>query len=182
MGENDNQSEEGSADQDELAAQVYDQLRVIARTRLARESPNHTLQATELVHEAYIKLRDHTSIFAADKPRFVMAAAEAMRRILIDHARSRARLKRGGPKMKRSMVEIADVADLADDHNPDQIMALDDAIRRLEEVDAHAAQVVKLRFYAGLSVEQVAEALGVSARTIKRDWQFSRAWLYVALE
>src|SRR4051794_4528198 len=98
---------------DQLLGQVYDQLRAIAQQRLALEAPGHTLQATALVHEAYLKLRHHQSIFVADKPRFVMAAAEAMRRILIDHARTRTRHKRGGPNVKRTMADVGDVADLA---------------------------------------------------------------------
>ena len=167
---------------DQLLAQVYDQLRAIAQRRLSQEAPGHTLQATALVHEAYLKLRSRATIFEADEPRFLIAAAEAMRRILIDHARTRGRLKRGGPGAKRSMIELADVAHLAADQDPDQIMALDEAIHRLEEQDAQAAQVVKLRFYAGLGVDEVAKTLGISPRTVKRNWQFARAWLFRELE
>jgi RNA polymerase sigma factor (TIGR02999 family) len=111
-----------------------------------------------------------------------MAAAEAMRRILIDHARSRRRIKRGGATAKRSMMDVGDVADLAADQDPDQIMVLDEAICRLEQVDARSAKVVKLRFYAGLSIEETAEAMGISTQKVKRDWQFARAWLYRVLE
>jgi RNA polymerase sigma factor (TIGR02999 family) len=161
---------------------VYDQLRAIAQQRLAQEAPGHTLQATALVHEVYLKLRNRDSLFTSDKPRFLIAAAEAMRRILIDHARTRGRLKRGGPTAKRNIADVSDVADLASDHDPAQIMALDEAIHRLEQEDAQAARVVKLRFYAGLSVEEAADALGISPRTVKRDWQFARAWLYRTLQ
>jgi RNA polymerase sigma factor (TIGR02999 family) len=178
---------EGQQKSEQLLADVYEQLRAIARHRLSRESPGHTLQATALVNEAYLRLCQNSSIFSADRGRFVMAAAEAMRRVLIDHARTRKRIKRGGG-MKRAAedisdvaAEISDVADLASDQDPEQIMALDAAIRRFEQEDPQAAQVVKLRFYAGLSVEETAEALGISTRTVKRDWQYARAWLFRAL-
>jgi RNA polymerase sigma factor (TIGR02999 family) len=167
-------------DSPDLLGQVYDQLRAIARKRLAQEKPGHTLQATALVHEAYLKLQSHPSVLNADKARFLMAAAEAMRRILIDHARTRKRIKRGG-EAKRTTMTVSDVADLAAVDDPEQIMALDEAIHRLEAEDAQAAQVVKLRFYGGLSVEETAAALGISDRTVKRDWQFARAWLFAAL-
>jgi len=162
-----------------LLAQVYEQLRAIARHRIASEAPGHTLQATALVHEAYMKLCMSGSGFQLnDKSQFVIMAAEAMRRVLIDHARGRNRVKRGGGAAKRA---LADVADLAADQDGDQIMALDEAIRRFEQEDAQAAQVVKLRFFAGLSVIETAEVLGLSERTVKRDWQFARAWLFRAL-
>jgi RNA polymerase sigma factor (TIGR02999 family) len=168
-----------------LLAQVYDQLRAIARQRIARESPGHTLQATALVHEAYMKLCRESSLFELDKSRFVFVAAEAMRRILIDHARTRGRAKRGGgadAKRERiGVTKIADVADLADGQDPDQIVALDEAIHRLEKEDPQAASVVKLRFYAGLSVAETAQSIGLSERTVKRDWQFARAWLFRTL-
>ncbi|WP_428939142.1 ECF-type sigma factor [Fontivita pretiosa] len=165
-----------------LLAEVYDQLRAIARNRLAHEAPGHTLQATALVNEAYLKLCQHSGIFAADKSRFVVAAAEAMRRILIDHARTRKRIKRGGGQIKRSAADISDVAELAVEQDPDQIMALDEAICRLEQQDRQAAQVVKLRFFAGLSVQETADAMGISSRTVKREWQFARAWLFNVLK
>src|SRR6476660_6827078 len=114
---------------DELLAQVYDQLRAIARSRLNDESPNHTLQATALVHEAWLKLCQRESVIALDRPRFVMAAAEAMRRILIDHSRTRNRAKRGGGVARRSPTDVADVLDFATVQDPDQIMSLDQAIR-----------------------------------------------------
>jgi RNA polymerase sigma factor (TIGR02999 family) len=165
-------------DSGELLEAVYDQLRTIARHRLSTENAGHTLQATALVNEAYLKLQQHSSVFQLDRGRFVTAAAEAMRRILIDHARTKRRDKRGGGA-KRA---IMDVADLATDADPEQTLALDDAICRLEETDPQAAQVVKLRFFAGLSVEETAQAIGISDRTVKRDWQFARAWLFKALQ
>jgi len=167
-----------SADSDALLKKVYDQLRGIARHRLSSENVGHTLQATALVNEAYLKLSQNPSVFQLDRTRFVMAAAEAMRRILIDHARTKRRHKRGGGA-KRAII---DVADLAADFDPEQTLALDEAIRRLEDSDAQAAAVVKLRFFAGLSVEETAVALGISDRTVKREWQFARAWLFQALQ
>jgi len=162
----------------ELLAQAYDQLRAIARARLAHEAPGHSLQATELVHEAYLKLRPNLSARDADRTRFFHLAAEAMRRILIDHARTKGRAKRGGGA-KRS---AADVAELAADQDPDEILALDEAIRRLEERDADSARIVKLRFFAGLTVPEVAQITGMSERTVKREWQYARAWLFRELE
>jgi RNA polymerase sigma factor (TIGR02999 family) len=162
----------------QLLEQVYDQLRSIAQSQLSRESAGHTLQATALVNEAYLKLRERYSILVQDRGAFVRAAATAMRRILIDHARARGRDKRGG-QLKR---EFADVAEFAANNNPEEILALDDAICRLEEQDPKAAEVVKLRFFAGLSVEETAEVLGVSPRSVKREWQYARAWLYRQFE
>jgi RNA polymerase sigma-70 factor (ECF subfamily) len=163
---------------DELTAQVYEQLRIIARAKLASQAPGHTLQATALVHEVYLKFQKHLDILATHPERFFNAAAQAMRQILIDHARGRGRIKRGGGIRR----EFADVAELADDQNLEEIVALDEAISRLELADPKAAQVVKLRFFAGLSVAETAQALAISERTVKRNWQFARAWLYQALE
>lgn len=161
-----------------LQEAVYAQMRAIARQRLAGESPAHTLQATALVHEAYLRLQRHEAIMALDRSAFLAAAAEAMRRILVDHARTKKRIKRGaGVKPK-----LLDVAQLAEQNDPDLILSLDEAICRLEGVDPGAAQVVRLRFFAGLSVEETAEVLKVSDRTVKRDWAFARAWLYEQLQ
>ena len=164
--------------QPELTEQVYQQLRAIARTRLAEQPPGHTLQATALVHETFLKLRDHSSIIAAEPGRFFHAAAQAMRQILVDHARARGRAKRGGGIRR----EFADVAELAESHDQSEILALDEAISRLEEAEPQAAQVVKLRFFAGLTVEETAAALGLSERTVKREWRYARAWRVRALE
>jgi RNA polymerase sigma factor (TIGR02999 family) len=163
----------------DLTSQVYEQLRGIAAARLQGQPAGHTLQATALVHEAYLKLQDHPSILGGERARFFHAAAQAMRQVLIDHARGKGRVKRGGGAARR---ELADVAQLAAEDDVEQILALDEAMRRLEQQDPDAARVVKLRFYAGLSVEETAEVLGVSERTVKRDWQFARAWLYRVLE
>jgi RNA polymerase sigma factor (TIGR02999 family) len=180
--ENDDSSTPGTgANQDDgLLAQVYDQLRAIARARMANERPGHSLQATALVHEAYLKLQNHPSILHADRGRFFQAAAEAMRRILIDHARTKGREKRGGG-MKR-IAELADVAQLAEDQDSDQVVAVDEAIYRLQQEEPQSARVLKLRFFTGLSVAETAEVLGLSERTVRREWQFARAWLFDALK
>jgi RNA polymerase sigma factor (TIGR02999 family) len=148
---------------------------------MQRERPGYTLQTTELVHEAYLRLRPADGDWK-DRSYFFAAAAEAMRRILIDRARAKGQTKRGGdsegrPPPKLSL-DLEEVAAIADERNPETILILDSAIERLAELDERAAQIVRLRFWAGLSVEEVAEALQASTRTVLRDWAFARAWLY----
>jgi len=167
---------------DAFFQQVYDELRVIAHARLRGERAGITLQSTELVHEAYMRLRPRGDAPWESRGQFFAAAAEAMRRILVERARARGRVKRGGddagrPARKLSL-DVAEVAALADDGDPEMVLALDRAIERLAQQDARVAEIVRLRFYAGLSVEEVAEVLGTSARTVLRDWAFARAWLY----
>lgn len=157
---------------------VYDQLLALARSHMRHENPNHTLQATALVHEAYLRLVGSGSLSWTTRAEFFRASANAMRRILIDYARRRGRIKRGGERKR----EPLDAIDLAVSSDPDEIMALDVAVTRLAETDQRAADVVQLRFYAGLSVEDTAAALGLSERTVKREWAFARAWLYQALQ
>ncbi len=172
----------GSQGSDLFFAQVYDELRAIAHARMRGERAGHSLQSTELVHEAYMRLKPADGGLWESRGHFFAAAAEAMRRILIERARAKGRLKRGGDAEGRPAPRVSlnldEVAALADDEDPDTILALDDAIERLSGKDARAAQTVRLRFYAGLSVEEVAETLGTSRRTILRDWAFARAWLY----
>jgi RNA polymerase sigma factor (TIGR02999 family) len=163
---------------DELLSLVYTHLHSIARARMAQERPGHTLQATALVHEAYLRVLGEHKLAWNGRAHFFHVAAEAMRRLLIEHARRRARTKRGGDRQRVPL----NVLDLAAEPDEQQILALDGALGRLEAVDAQAAEVVRLRFFAGLSVEQSAEALNLSARTIKRDWAFARAWLHQALQ
>lgn len=161
---------------------VYDELRSIAHARMRREQPGQTLQTTELVHEAYLRIARSGEDSYPNRRYFFQAAAEAMRRILIERARAKGRTKRGadsqGRPLQRVPLDLADVAALADDRDPDAVLALDEAIERLAQRDERMAQVVKLRFYAGLSVEEVAELLETSPRTVLRTWSFARAWLY----
>ena len=157
---------------------IYEHLRAIARARMAGERRGHTLQATGLVHEAYLRLLGRADVQWTGREHFFRAAAEAMRKILIDYARVRNADKRGGGK---AALSISGVADLAADVDPSGILALDDAILRLERVDAQAAAIVRLRFYAGLNEHEVAESLGASERTVRRDWAFARGWLRDAL-
>lgn len=159
---------------------VFDELRAIAKARLASQKPGHTLQATALVSEAWMKLHAH---FAGKEgtPQFYKTAAEAMRQILIDHARAKHRHKRGGDAKRLGITELGEVAVLSAETDPAEILALDEAICRLEKQEPDAAQIVKLRFFAGLSVDETAAALGVSDRTVKRGWRFARAWLFEQL-
>ena len=145
---------------------------------MADEHAGHTLQATELVNEAYLRLHKDLVVLQADRPRFFRAAAEAMRRILIDHARRKARVKRGGG-LKRV---VTDVADLAACPDGEQIVALDKLIERLEAEEPQTAEVLKLRYYAGLSVADTAVATGLSERTVKREWRYARAWMIQAMQ
>jgi RNA polymerase sigma factor (TIGR02999 family) len=163
---------------DQLLPLVYDQLRAIAQQRMNEERAGHTLQATALVHEAYLRLVGDEDVAWADRSHFYAAAVEAMRRILIDHARRRGAVKRGG-EWRRAAVNVAS---LALDENLDNFLALDEAILRLEGQDRTAAQVVRLRFYAGLSIEDTARILEVSPRTVKREWTYARTWLLHHLE
>ena len=157
----------------ELLPLVYDELRKLADHRMRGERSDHTLQSTALVHEAYLRLVGNQEVQWASRAHFFHAAAEAMRRILIEHARAKSGPKRGGGRTRLPL----DVLDLATEADPTQIVALDEAISRLEQEDADAARVVRLRFYAGLGVEEVAKAIGASPRTVKRDWAFARAFL-----
>jgi RNA polymerase sigma factor (TIGR02999 family) len=156
-----------------LAELVYDELRKVAQRRLAEERPGHTLQATALVHEVYLKLSEGRQKPWSGRAEFFAAAAEAMRRILIDHARRRGAEKRGGGRRPLPL----NVVDLTELDNPAMILALDEAIVRLEREEPRVAAVVRLRFYAGLTAEETAEALGQSRRTVMRDWEYARAWL-----
>ena len=157
----------------ELLPLVYQELRRLAAQRLADERPGHTLQPTALVHEAYLRLIGDDGRRWADRTHFFRAAAESMRRILIDHARAKRGPKRGGA---RNRVPL-DLAELAAEADGDEILAVTEAISRLEAQNPEVAEIVRLRFYVGLTVEETAQALGVSERTVYRDWTFARAWL-----
>jgi len=153
---------------------VYDELRQLAAARLSHEAPGQTLQATALVHEAYLRLVGGSEPHWETRGHFFTAAAEAMRRILIDRARSRNRQKRGGGS-KRLELESLDLVSPPPD---DQLLALDEVLTRLEQHDPVKAQLIKLRFFAGLTLEQAASALGISRATADRYWAYSRAWLF----
>jgi RNA polymerase sigma factor (TIGR02999 family) len=154
---------------------VYDELRQLAAAKLADERPGQTLQATALVHEAYLRLVGGDDVPQWDNRwHFFAAAAEAMRRIMLNAARDKKRLKRGGNFHRIDLEQ----AELALDSNDEELIALDEALDQLEGEDAVAAQVVKLRFFAGLKQREVATALGISLRSVEREWAFAQAWLY----
>jgi RNA polymerase sigma factor (TIGR02999 family) len=160
---------------EQLLPLVYDELRKLAGRKLAQEKPGQTLQATALVHEAYLRLVGGQPERTWDsRGHFFSAAAEAMRRILVENARRKGRQKRGG-----TLVQVdLDVAGLAARMPPEDLLALDEAMTRLATEDPVKARLVQLRFFAGLSLEEAAQALGVSAATAKRYWRYARAWLH----
>jgi RNA polymerase sigma factor (TIGR02999 family) len=165
----------------DLLPLVYEELRKLATHRMLGERKDHTLQATALVHEAYARLVGDNDLQWSNRAHFFAAAAEAMRRILIEHARAKHGPRRGGGQRKMPL-QVADVVSLATSEDSDQILDLEDAISRLEKEDADAARVVRLRFYAGLTIEETASALGVSLRAVKQDWSFARVFLFRVLE
>lgn len=160
---------------EQLLPLVYDELRKLASQRLAQETPGQTLQATALVHEAYLRLVGDQHF--DNRGHFFAAAAEAMRRILVDRAREKGAVKRGGGFAR---LDIDDVH-LVTTVTPDQFLAIDDALAKLADSDSGAAQLVKLRYFAGLSVEEAAAALGISTATAYRHWKYARAWLFAEL-
>lgn len=158
---------------EELIAHVYDELRRLASRCLTGERPGHSLQATALVHEAYLRLVGATQLTLKDRSHFFAVAAQTMRRILVDHARHQRTVKRGGGiqtvELDEALVVAADKTGL--------VVALDEALNKLESVDGRLCRVVELHYFAGLSMEEVATSLGVSSRTVKRDWMMARTWL-----
>jgi RNA polymerase sigma factor (TIGR02999 family) len=160
---------------EQLLPLVYDELRRLAARRLARERPGQTLQPTALVHEAYLRLVDTEQVRGWDsRGHFFAAAAEAMRRILVERARRRGRLRHGGGLRRLDLAEMEVAVGPSDD---EQILQLDGALDRLAAVRPQAAQLVKLRFFSGLSAEEAAPMVGLSPRTARRLWAFARAWL-----
>jgi RNA polymerase sigma factor (TIGR02999 family) len=162
---------------DELLPLVYEELRLLAASKLSQERPGQTLQTTALVHEAYLRLVGDGVQHWNGRAHFFGAAAEAMRRILIENARRKGRIKRGGG---RNRVDLDDV-ELAVKGPSDDLLILDEAISKLAAVDSTKAELVKLRYFAGLSLEQTADILGLSVTTAKRHWTYARAWLYRAI-
>jgi RNA polymerase sigma factor (TIGR02999 family) len=164
---------------EQLLPLVYEELRKLAARRLARESPGQTLQATALVHEAYLRLVDAKDAQPWNsRGHFFGAAAEAMRRILVENARRKRRLRHGGG---RDPIDL-DRIDLAADEASGELLALDDVLDRLTVEEPGVATVVKLRYFAGLTIEQTASVLGISVRTANRHWTYARAWLYQQLK
>jgi RNA polymerase sigma factor (TIGR02999 family) len=162
---------------DELLPLVYEELRVLAAQKLSHEPPGQTLQATALVHEAYLRLVGDEPQSWQNRGHFFAAAAEAMRRILVEKARSRRCAKRGGG------IERVDLNDAlrAVETSPEGLLALDEALTSLGHEDPEAAELVKLAYFGGLSLEQAAEVLGISGRSVYRHWAFARAWLFKAV-
>ena len=158
---------------DELLPLVYDELRALARSRMARERPGQTLQPTALVHEAYLRLVQGADPGWEGRRHFFAAAAQAMRRILIDRARHRVAEKHGGDAERVTLEDVAADEELS----PEMLLSIDEALDRLEAMDRQMAQVVKLRYFAGLSVEETADSLEISPRTVNRQWTGARAWL-----
>jgi RNA polymerase sigma factor (TIGR02999 family) len=173
---NNNEVREGALEVAELVPFLYDVLRRLARQKMGEERRGHVLQTTALVHEAYLRLIGSGNTQFQSRQQFFQAAAEAMRRILIENARNRGAAKRGG-RRERIPLDLVDVSETVD---RDDILALDELIGRLDEQSPEAAAVVRLRFYAGLSVDETAAALGVSPRSVDRLWKFARAWLFRA--
>jgi RNA polymerase sigma factor (TIGR02999 family) len=163
---------------EQLLPLVYDELRRLAAAKMAQEAPGQTLQATALVHDAYVRLVDVDKVQKwHSRGHFFAAAAEAMRRILIEKARGKGRLRHGGGRRRVDLEEaVAAGATPAND-----LLALDEALGRLEQADPEAAKLVKLRYFAGLNMNQAAEALGISLRSAERNWTYARTWLHRAL-
>lgn len=158
----------------ELLPIVYEELRLLAAQRLSHERPGQTLQATALVHEAYLRLVQDEPQSWNGRGHFFAAAAEAMRRILVENARRKRSAKRGGERQRLALYE----ENLAEEARPDQLLALDEALCKLAEIDQAKAELVKLRFFAGFTLAQAAELLDMSPATAKRHWTYAKAWLY----
>ncbi len=158
---------------DRLFPLVYDELRRIAHRQLGRERPDHTLGTTALVHEAYLRLVDQTRAQLTDRAHFFAVAARAMRRILVDYARRHRAAKRGGAAAAVSLDDNTVVAD----QRSDVLLALDEALTRLAEIDGRLSRVVECRFFGGLTEDETADALGITARTVRRDWVKAKRWL-----
>lgn len=164
---------------DRLLPLIYDELRGLAASQLRRERPDHTLQATALVHEAYMRLVEQHSVDWRNRAHFFALAAEMMRRILVNHALQHHARKRGGHDTKLALDEAIN---LAGEERPIDWLLLDDALKRLTALDPRQGRIVELRFFGGLTVEEVAEVLGVSEITVKREWRLAKAWLHQAMD
>jgi len=156
-----------------LVPLVYAELRRLAVCRLLHERPNHTLQATALVHEAYMKLAGQVNAKWQNRAQFYAVASQVMRRILVDYARGRQRIRRGGKQQKVSLDDVL----LVSRDRTDELLALHECLSKLEKLDGRQSRIVELRFFGGLSIKEIAEVLGMSAKTVTRDWLTARAWL-----
>jgi RNA polymerase sigma factor (TIGR02999 family) len=163
-----------NAAREELVPLVYDELRRVARHLLLGQRGDHTLQSTALVHEAYLRLVGHDTVHWDDRIHFFAVAAQLMRRILVDHARKHLAAKRGGDQVTLSLDEHL----APPKSRPLDVVALDDALNELARMNPQHSRIIELRFFAGFSIEEAAQALGVSPATVKRDWGVARAWLY----
>jgi RNA polymerase sigma factor (TIGR02999 family) len=164
---------------EQLLPLVYDELRFLAAQRLAQEKPGQTLQATALVHEAYLRLVGAEQAQQWNsRGHFFAAAAEAMRRILVNRARDKGRLKRGGGRQRVDLDNICDPGTTSDE----DLLDLNDALERLADAHSECAELVKLRFFAGMTLDEAAATLGMARRTANRQWAFARAWLFDALD
>lgn len=162
---------------DKLVPAVYQELRRLARHYMRGERAGHTLQTSALVNEAYMRLVDYKNVRWQNRAHFFAVAAQAMRRILVDHARANRAAKRGAGGQKVSLDEAA----VLSDERAEELIALDDALTKLEQLDERKSRIVEMRYIGGLSVEEVAEVLGVSPRTVEREWRSAKAWLHRAI-
>lgn len=167
-----------SAQLDEVAPLVYEELRRLAHHYMSGERPDHTLQTTALVNEAYLRLAERTKPRWQNRAHFFAGAARMMRHILVDHARSRKRAKRGDGTPK---IEFTEAIVLVE-QQAEQVLDLNEALERLFQIDRRAAQVVELKYFGGMNYDQMADVLGVSAITVRREWEFAKAWLHKALK
>lgn len=158
---------------DRLFPLVHDELRHIARRQMSHERAGHTLQATALVNEAYLKLAGHEGFEWRNRAHFYAVCAQVMRHTLIDHARAHARDKRGGDTIRVSLEDVDIAAEQADEY-----VALDEALRSLETFDPQKGRIVELRYFGGLNIDETAEVLNISPRTVRREWRRAKAWLY----
>ena len=163
---------------EELLPLVYAELRRLAAARMVNEAPGHTLQPTALVHEAWLRLGGNTQPNWQNRAHFIAAAAEAMRRILIERARSKGRLRRGGEWQRVDMEHVTIAMNDADD----TVLAVNEALEKLAAQDPQKAEIVKMRYFAGMSHQEIADALGVAEPTVRRHWAYARSWLYAELK
>lgn len=157
-----------------LVPLVYNELRQIAAARLRHERPDHTLQATALVHEAYMKLAHQRDAKWQNRAQFFCVASQVMRRILVDYARGQQRLRRGGKQQKMALEDVV----LISPDRTDELLAVNESLSKLEKLDPRQARIVELRYFAGLTIEEIAEVVGVASKTVTRDLNMAKAWLY----